>query len=405
MEFTTGGRLEVRLTSSDVGKRVSVRSLTGAGEGAAAYTDTVGVLTSWTSGVLSITRRGGESVPIAESAMVAGKVIPDSPARRRGTPAASVRELTAVAARGWPAIEREPLGEWTLRASACGAGASGARTAGGPPRGESAGDGTAGDGTAGPRKAFTARANSLLPLGDPGLPVPEAIARTVRWYEARGLVPRVQLTTGGADSDELLAAELAERGWTAERHAVLRVAPLAPIADRAPDPRVRMSRRPDADWSALYRRARELPDVAEKVLTGGPSIWFATVPRAAAGNSEPAPYGNDAAYGNHEADAAYVSRDAGRAGDGGSPAAIGRCVIDGRWAGFAAVEVAPDWRRRGLGTSVMAELARRALEEGASAAYLQVETDNAGARSLYDELGFTDHHAYHYRRAPQGGCA
>ena len=109
------------------------------------------------------------------------------------------------------------------------------------------------------------------------------------------------------------------------------------------------------------------------MLSGGPSVWFATVP--------------------------------GEGGELGPPDAIGRCVVDGRWAGFAAVEVAPERRRQGLATAVMAELARAALAEGASAAYLQVENDNTGAAALYDGLGFADHHAYHYRRAPQDGSA
>lgn len=93
-------------------------------------------------------------------------------------------------------------------------------------------------------------------------------------------------------------------------------------------------------------------------------------------------------------------------GDGGTgaPAAIGRCVVDGRWAGFAAVEVDPALRRRGLATTVMAALARRALEEGASAAWLQVEEDNAGARALYTRLGFAAHHAYHHHRAPESSA-
>lgn len=84
---------------------------------------------------------------------------------------------------------------------------------------------------------------------------------------------------------------------------------------------------------------------------------------------------------------------------GGAPAAIGRCVVDGRWAGFAAVEVDPALRRRGLATRVMAALAPRALEEGASAAWLQVEADNAGARGLYAGMGFAAHHAYHHYRS------
>lgn len=51
----------------------------------------------------------------------------------------------------------------------------------------------------------------------------------------------------------------------------------------------------------------------------------------------------------------------------------------------------------------MTALAERALEEGASAAYLQVEADNADALGFYDRLGFTEHHSYHYRRARPGG--
>ena len=72
--------------------------------------------------------------------------------------------------------------------------------------------------------------------------------------------------------------------------------------------------------------------------------------------------------------------------------------MDGRWAGFMAVEVAPEHRRRGLATAVMAALARRALDEGASAAWLQVEEDNEGARALYDGMGFATHHRYHHFR-------
>lgn len=87
-------------------------------------------------------------------------------------------------------------------------------------------------------------------------------------------------------------------------------------------------------------------------------------------------------------------------GEGAEPAAIGRCVVDGRWVGFGAVEVDPALRRRGLASLVMAALASRALDEGASAAWLQVEADNAGARALYAGMGFGAHHAYHHYREP-----
>ena len=109
MEFTTGGRLEVRITAADTGKRVSVRRLSSSGTPGSLFTDTVGVLTSWDDGVLSITRKSGETVRIDESALVAGKVVPAAPARRRG-PAASFEELAPVLARAWQPVESERLG-------------------------------------------------------------------------------------------------------------------------------------------------------------------------------------------------------------------------------------------------------------------------------------------------------
>lgn len=66
-----------------------------------------------------------------------------------------------------------------------------------------------------------------------------------------------------------------------------------------------------------------MSEVALRVLESGPSVWFATVPGAEGADG------------------------AGGGGCGGGVAAIGRCVVDGRWASFAAVEVDPAQRRRG----------------------------------------------------------
>ncbi|MFF9057728.1 GNAT family N-acetyltransferase [Streptomyces sp. NPDC014882] len=336
MEISATGRLEVRITAADVGKRVSVRCLSEAGATGGKFTDTVGVLTSWHSGVLQITRKNGENVRIAEPSLVAGKVVPAAPARRRG-PAASYGELARISARAWRPVESERLGEWELRAAS----------------------------------GFTRRANSVLPLGDPGLPLDAALDAVRRWYGGRGLPAYLQTATGAEGTQELLCAELERRGWVREVTAELWTGALAPVADRAGAEagRVVLAREADEAWLARYRR-KGVGEVALRVLGSGPSVWFASVP-----------------------------------GEGAVPAAVGRCVVDGRWAGFAAVEVDPARRRRGLATVVMAALARRALEEGASAAWLQVEEDNAGARALYAGMGFGAHHAYHHYREPEAGAS
>jgi len=72
----------------------------------------------------------------------------------------------------------------------------------------------------------------------------------------------------------------------------------------------------------------------------------------------------------------------------------------GDWAGLTAIEVAAQRRRQGLGRAVTMALAARAAARGATGLYLQVADDNHGARALYRQLGFADHHGYHYRIAP-----
>ena len=54
-------------------------------------------------------------------------------------------------------------------------------------------------------------------------------------------------------------------------------------------------------------------------------------------------------------------------------------------------------RGQGLARRLCIRLLTRARDEGARAAYLQVDAANHAARSLYARLGFADGYAYHYR--------
>ncbi|HEX2074307.1 MAG TPA: GNAT family N-acetyltransferase, partial [Geodermatophilus sp.] len=132
-----------------------------------------------------------------------------------------------------------------------------------------------------------------------------------------------------------------------------------------PDVPVDLAPEPDDAWIEGYRyRGTPLPPVARAVLLNADDPVFASI------RLEPPP----------------------------APlAAVARGVLVEGWLGVSAVTVAENCRRRGLGTAVMAALGRWAAERGGHSAVLQVASSNAPGLALYDRLGFSEHHRYHYR--------
>jgi GNAT superfamily N-acetyltransferase len=240
-----------------------------------------------------------------------------------------VADLEYLAARGWRGTEEADLGDWLLRAGG----------------------------------GFSGRANSALVVGDPGLPLPDAVAAVDAWYRDRGLRPCIQLPgrqARGAD------AVFAEAGWERDEDVLVLTAPLTVAPDD--DVPVDLDPEPDDAWLAGYHhRGRPLPPTARAVLTNAEDVVFASVRPAPA----PAP-----------------------------PAAVARGVLADGWLGVSAVTVAAEHRRRGLATAVMSALQRWAADRGAAWVYLQVTSGNAAARALYRRAGFIEHHRYHYRHAP-----
>lgn len=80
----------------------------------------------------------------------------------------------------------------------------------------------------------------------------------------------------------------------------------------------------------------------------------------------------------------------------GQVVARGRAALDGDWLGLHGLATAPPYRRRGWGRLVLAELVDWAAVQGATTAWLHVETDNAPALALYEGLGFRTHHSCRY---------
>jgi GNAT superfamily N-acetyltransferase len=79
---------------------------------------------------------------------------------------------------------------------------------------------------------------------------------------------------------------------------------------------------------------------------------------------------------------------------------LGLAVTEDGWTGIYCMATHADHRRKGVATAVLAAAVRWSLDCGAPQLYLQVEEDNLPARALYEGLGFTQSHSYHYRVRP-----
>jgi GNAT superfamily N-acetyltransferase len=302
------------LTPDDVGARVTVRRRLERG-----LSDTVGDLESYDGGVLAIRTRRGDLIEVPESAVVVARVVGPSPL--------SATQLEAVSGRGWPPLHEEWLGRWWLRA------------AGG----------------------FSGRANSVRPLGDPGVTLDDALTRVTAWYAGHGLPPVIQVVVGSS-----LDRQLADRGWRAGPPVAVMTTTLSRALSRLAEARavadgVRLEDSPSPEWLSLFRDG-QAPPQAREVLIGSP-VAFASVP------------------------------------GGQAPTAIGRAAVEPPWVGLSAIEVVEPARRNGHARALIAALLAWAHDHGAARVYLEVLETNTPARALYDSLGFTVHHSYRARSA------
>ena len=344
------GRVALRVGPQHVGQRVVLRRAVAGGR----YVDVLGDLLSWADGVARVRTRAGESaVPIEQ--VIAGKPVPPPPARR-GAPHLSlgVEALEDVAADGWRPLELAWIGVrgrgWRLRAAA----------------------------------GFTGRANSVLTVGDPGMPVPQAISVAQAWYAERGLAPRFALAwaldapvrSDGDDAGARQSAlddELRRRGYALDTPTLVLTAATRQVAAAAVRPGVvplagglqlDLADVPDESWLGVYRyRGGPLPPVARSLLLSAPAQVFVSVR------------------------------------EGERTVAVGRGASSRGWTGVSAMQVEQSHQRRGLGRELLGAIAGWGLLRGDRSMYLQVAEANESARNLYGAVGFAAHHGYHYRLA------
>lgn len=242
-----------------------------------------------------------------------------------------IATLQRLSARTWPGLEQGRLGDWELRA------------AGG----------------------FTGRANSALPLGDPGVEVAAAIQRVGDWYRRRGLAPRLQVPDTLAGSGLAgPAAEVAEwcdsQGWAAEPWTLVMVREPGP-APESDGLQLLWSDEPDPAWLYLYHyRGAQLPESALRVITAAPARYLKA-----------------------ELDGALIG--------------IGRVALVDEIVVLTAIEVVAEHRRQGYGAVITEALASQGTDAGGSLCVLQVFAHNTAAVALYQRLGYRPHHRYCYR--------
>lgn len=302
------------------------------------FTDALGDLVAIDAETVTVrTRRG--VVVITRADVVAAKEVPPR-AVRRGSPhlAISMHDLERVMAAGWPPLERAALGGWLLRAGG----------------------------------GFTGRANSVLPLGSPEVPLAEALDHCESWYDGRGLRRLFCLfgPAGFAVEDDPLGRELLAREYRPFNSTVVLTATTRTLPPESPHPgrdRVQLESAPSPRWLDAWEAAAghisgsppEL-SVVTAVLTGSPAQLFASL----------------------------------EVGD--LVVGVARLAFAQGWAGISALHVAPEHRRSGVAGQLMGALADASRARGIRSVYLQVLKASSPARGLYAQLGFSTHHEYVY---------
>lgn len=303
-----------------VGSRVVVRRLVpgqAGPTGGPEFTDVLGVLERWDTEA-AVRREDGSVVVFPVALVVSGKPVPPRPSRfARLSPESVLRRAES----GFRRRESRALGEWELRYV----------------------------GGANPR------ANAALAIGDPGVPLDEALAQVTAFCGSHERAPMVEVVVGSALEQALL-----DRGWDPRPPTAVLVGGVA----------------------ALARTTREVDTagVVEETLT---REWLV---------------GNDRAQANFAVVAATLDLPGmaflSLAVDGRQAARVRVNPVGEDWAYLADLFVQPDQRGRGHGRVLMAAAVDWAAERGLTAIVLDADPDNEPAQRLYADLGFEPHHAF-----------
>lgn len=205
------------------------------------------------------------------------------------------------------------------------------------------------------------RANSVAPLPvSQDFDLEENIQHVETFYLERNLQPRFQLSP--AASPDGLDQVLAKRGYEIETPVSIQITSADHVARAsAISDNIRLDTSPLDGWWACYEKGHARD--AEAIISNARDrALFASW---------------------------HDSTD--------KIQGIGLGVVGGNWLGVFAMWTHPDHRRKGIGSEIIAALAKSMVDRGGLGVYLQVEESNETAKRLYEKIGFRTLYGYHYR--------
>jgi len=242
-----------------------------------------------------------------------------------------INELELIAHNAWFAQERMRLGGWLFRAD----------------------------------NGVTRRANSVLPLGSPGLAVSTAIDFAIEFYQSRDITPRFQISEASLPTE--LDSILEDRGFIKAFPVEVWTAEISALKNMQTKYDTELLNHLSEDWIHTYIQSSGYDPSTMGVRKG---ILERT--------EQPHIY-------------VLAKRD-------DSIDAVGFGVVEGKWLGIFNIATHPDKRRSGAASAINHALGIWGEKQGATSVYLQVETNNTIAKKLYTKLGFTHAYTYWYRR-------
>ena len=210
-------------------------------------------------------------------------------------------------------------------------------------------------------RGFSFRANSTLPLGGkgfgtPGIELNQAISKVIDFYKDLNQPAIFQILPSIHQELERSIKAIGFRSKGEVRFETMRIDESVNLNfEEFVDIQVQISNYPTGDWLELHGDR----EIAAELMLRTPSKYLHLYEQS-------------------------------------ELVATSRAAFTEDWAGISRVRVRPDKQNQGLGKKILLATLNEIKNNGLENAFLQVESENLNALSIYHSLGFSLHHYLNY---------